>query len=233
MATLLQALQDAIGLLLELDPALVSVVWLTLQVSGGALALALILGLPVGTLLGLRDRVPAAGLVQPLIYTGMGLPPVVVGLFVYLLLSNQGVLSALHWLFTPAAMIFAQTIIALPLVVGLTLTAVQAVDAGLRLQLVALGATRRQLAWAVLDEARPGVYAAILAAFGSIISEVGAVMLVGGNIEGQTRVLTTAIVLETRKGNFALALALGIILLTLTFVANLALFRLQGWRARP
>jgi tungstate transport system permease protein len=232
MTTLLQALQDALRLLLELDPALSAVVWLTLQVTGGALLLAVVVGLPIGTVLGLADRVPAVGLVQPLIYTGMGLPPVVVGLFVYLLLSNQGVLGELHWLFTPAAMVLAQTVIALPLVVGLTLTAVQAVDAGLRLQLLALGATRRQLAWTVLDEARPGVYAAILAAFGSIISEVGAVMLVGGNVEGQTRVLTTAIVLETRKGNFALALALGIILLTVAFAANLALFHLQNWRRR-
>jgi tungstate transport system permease protein len=194
------------------------------------LLLAVIVGLPIGTLLGLSEHVRAIGLLQPLIYTGMGLPPVVVGLFVYLLLSNQGVLGELRWLFTPAAMILAQTIIALPLVVGLTLAAVQAVDAGLRLQVMALGATRRQLAWAVLNEARPGVLAAILAAFGGIISEVGAVMLVGGNIEGQTRVLTTAIVLETRKGNFALALALGLILLGLAFVANLALFQLQRWR---
>jgi tungstate transport system permease protein len=230
MNILLQAFQDALGLLLSLDPSLLLVVSLTLRVTGGALLLAVIVGLPIGTLLGLSEHVRAIGLLQPLIYTGMGLPPVVVGLFVYLLLSNQGVLGELRWLFTPAAMILAQTIIALPLVVGLTLTAVQAVDAGLRLQVMALGATRRQLAWAVLNEARPGVLAAILAAFGGIISEVGAVMLVGGNIEGQTRVLTTAIVLETRKGNFALALALGLILLGLAFVANLALFQLQRWR---
>lgn len=227
METLFNAFQEAVRLLLALDPDLLAVVALTLQVTGAALLLAVLLGLPIGTALGLSPRLPAASLLQPLIYTGMGLPPVVVGLFVYLLLSNQGVLGELDWLFTPTAMIVAQTIIALPLVVGLTLTAVQSVDANLRLQVVSLGATRWQLARAILSEARVGVLAAVLAAFGSIISEVGAVMLVGGNIEGQTRVLTTAIVLETRKGNFALALALGAILLGLAFLANLALFHLQ------
>ena len=154
------------------------------------------------------------------IYTGMGLPPVVVGLFVYLLLSNQGPLGGLDWLFTPRAMIVAQTIIALPLIVGLTLTALRSLDPALKLQVRALGATPTQLAWVLLSEARLGVLAAVIAAFGAIISEVGAVMLVGGNIEGQTRVLTTAIVLETRRGNFALALALGLILLALAFVTN-------------
>jgi tungstate transport system permease protein len=160
----------------------------------------------------------------------MGLPPVVVGLLVYLVLSNQGPLGDWQWLFTPMAMVMAQTIIALPLVVGLTLTAVQAIDPALHLQIRALGATQWQLTWTILAEARLGLFAAIVAAFGSIISEVGAVMLVGGNIEGETRVLTTAIVLETRKGNFALALALGIILLFLAFIANFALFKLQGER---
>ena len=227
METLLNAFQEAVRLLLALDPDLLAVVVLTLQVTGAALLLAVLLGLPIGTALGLSQRIPAASLLQPLIYTGMGLPPVVVGLFVYLLLSNHGILGELAWLFTPTAMIVAQTIIALPLVVGLTLTAVQSVDVNLRLQIVSLGATRWQLARAILSEARAGVLAAVLAAFGSIISEVGAVMLVGGNIEGQTRVLTTAIVLETRKGNFALALALGAILLGLAFLANLALFHLQ------
>lgn len=231
METLSDAFLEAVSLLLSLEPDLRVVVALTLQVTGAALLLAVLLGLPVGAALGLSQRIPAASLLQPLIYTGMGLPPVVVGLFVYLLLSNQGVLGELRWLFTPAAMIAAQTIIALPLVIGLTLTAIQGVDPELRLQVISLGATRWQLARAVLGEARPGVLAAVLAAFGSIISEVGAVMLVGGNIAGQTRVLTTTIVLETRKGNFALALALGIILLGLAFLTNLALFHLQRWGA--
>jgi tungstate transport system permease protein len=168
--------------------------------------------------------------VLPLIYTGMGLPPVVVGLAVYLLLSNRGPLGGLDWLVTPGAMVLAQTVIALPLIVGLTLTAVQSLDPNLPLQVRALGATRRQLVWTMLVEARFGLFAAIAAAFGSIISEVGAVMLVGGNIEGETRVLTTAIVLETRRGNFALALALGIILLGLAFLSNWVFYRLQRER---
>ena len=162
----------------------------------------------------------------------MGLPPVVVGLFVYVLLSRSGPLGDWQWLFTPSAMIAAQTIIAFPLVTGLTMSAVAAVDPALRQQVFALGATRWQTRWAVLREARVGVTAAIVAAFGGIISEVGAVMLVGGNIDGQTRVLTTAIVLYTRQGDFALAMALGAILIGLAFVANVLLLRLQG-RARP
>lgn len=227
MDILLEALRDAVRLLLNFDPALRNVLQTTLIVTGGALALAVLIGLPIGVGLGLRPHIPAKAILMPLLYTGMGLPPVVVGLLVYLLLSNQGVLGNFDWLFTTRAMIMAQTIIALPLVIGLTLVAVQGVDPGLRLQIRSLGADSGQLAWTVISEARLGVFAAIVAAFGSIISEVGAVMLVGGNIESQTRVLTTAIVLETRKGNFALAMALGLILLTLAFIANLLLYYWQ------
>jgi len=207
------------------------IVLLSLYVSGAALAIAAIIGVPAGARLALYP-LPGQRAVDLLIYTGMGLPPVVVGLAVYLLLSRSGPLGGLGWLFTPAAMITAQTIIALPLVVGLTQSAVEGVDPALRLQVRALGATSAQLMWAVLREARAGVLAAVLAAFGSVISEVGAVMLVGGNIEGQTRVLTTAIVLETRQGNFALALALGGVLLALALAANALLLRLgrRAWR---
>ncbi|MCL4261735.1 MAG: ABC transporter permease [Anaerolineae bacterium] len=227
MNILVQVFQSAVQLLFSFDPELWGIVALTLRVTGFALLFAMFIGIPIGASLGLMGRIPAAGCLLPLIYTGMGLPPVVVGLWVYLLLSNQGPLGNLGWLFTPSAMVLAQTVIALPLVVGLTLTAVRATDPLLHLQLRSLGATRVQLAWTVLRETRLGVVAAIVAAFGSIISEVGAVMLVGGNIQGETRVLTTAIVLETRRGNFALALALGIILLGLAFVTNLALYGLQ------
>lgn len=227
MDDLFLGLVQAIRLILSGDPALLEIVSLTLQVSGAALALSTLVGLPLGAALGLY-RVPGRGLVTALLYTGMGLPPVVVGLFVYLMLSRSGPFGALAWLFTPKAMITAQTIIAFPLVTGLTMTAVQSVDPALSLQVRSLGATRLQEAWTVLSEARIGVVAAVVAAFGGIISEVGAVMLVGGNIAGKTRVLTTAIVLETRQGEFALALALGVILLTLAFAANLALLRLQG-----
>ena len=227
METLIDALRESLRLLTSFDAALLEVVGLTLRVTGGALVLATLIGLPLGAALGLRDRVPAGGCLLPIIYTGMGLPPVVVGLFVYLLLSNRGPLGGLGWLFTPTAMVVAQTIIALPLIIGLTLTALRSIDPTVKLQVRSLGATRAQLAWTMMLEARLGVLAAVIAAFGGIISEVGAVMLVGGNIEGQTRVLTTAIVLETRRGNFALALALGIILLALAFAANYLFHRLS------
>jgi tungstate transport system permease protein len=220
MNTLWDALQEALRLMLDLDSGLVEIIALTLRVTGAALLLAVLIGLPIGAFLGLRSKIPLAGCLLPLIYTGMGLPPVVVGLFVYLLLSNQGPLGGLDWLFTPRAMVVAQTIIALPLVIGLTMTTLRGLDPGIQLQVRSLGATPTQTAWTIMTEARLGVLAAIIAAFGGIISEVGAVMLVGGNIEGQTRVLTTAIVLETRRGNFALALALGLILLAIAFVTN-------------
>ncbi len=206
---------------------MISIITLSLYVSGVALAVAAVIGIPVGAALALRP-VRGQRLFVLLIYTGMGLPPVVVGLFVYIFLSHSGPLGWLNWLFTPSAMIVAQTIIALPIVIGLTMSAVEGVDPALRAQLRALGATAPQVMMTVLSEARSGVIAAVAAAFGSIISEVGAVMLVGGNIEGDTRVLTTAIVLETRKGNFEFALALGGVLLALTFVSNYLLLKLSA-----
>jgi tungstate transport system permease protein len=224
---LVRGLAQAIQLILSADPALWQIILLSLRVTGLALVISTLTGVPVGAALGL-SRIRARGLVTALLYTGMGLPPVVVGLFVYLVLSRSGPLGGLSWLFTPSAMVVAQVIIAFPLVSGLTMTAVQSVDPALRLQVRSLGATRIQEVWAVLREARIGVVAAIVAAFGGIISEVGAVMLVGGNIEGKTRVLTTAIVLNTRTGEFSLAIALGIILLALAFLANVAMLRLQG-----
>lgn len=209
------------------SPDLIEIVALTLRVTGTALIISAILGVPLGALIGLA-RFSGKGTLRLTLYTGMGLPPVVVGLFVYLLLSRSGPLGPLGWLFTPTAMIFAQTLIALPMMIGLTMTSVESVSPELRRQIHALGATRLQLSWTTLREARIGVTAAVVAAFGAIISEVGAVILVGGNIEGQTRVLTTAIVLETRTGDFSLALALGAILLTLTFLVNAALMKLHG-----
>jgi tungstate transport system permease protein len=209
------------------SPDLAEIVALTLRVTGIALILSTIIGAPLGAVIGL-SRFRGKSVVRAVLYTGMGLPPVVVGLMVYLLLSRSGPLGPLGWLFTPAAMIVAQTIIALPLTMGLTMTSVESVNPDLKRQVVALGATRFQSAWAILREARVGVTASIVAAFGGIISEVGAVMLVGGNIAGQTRVLTTSIVLNTRQGDFNLALVLGFILLTLTLVVNVALMKLQG-----
>ncbi len=208
------------------------IVSLSLRVSGTALLFSTLIGIPLGAFLGL-SRFAGRRLVIALLYTGMGFPPVVVGLFVYLMLSRSGPLGEQNWsfvpaLFTPGAMVFAQSIISFPLVSGFTMAAVMGVDPQLRLQVQALGATRWQTALTILLEARVGVVVSIIAGFGSIISEVGAVMLVGGNIEGRTRVLTTAIVLETRKGNFDLAMALGAVLLGLSFVANVAMLRLQG-----
>lgn len=227
MNDILRGFAEAVRLILSVNAQLGEIVALSLRVSGLGLLISTVIGVPIGVALGLT-RSRAHGPVTAVLYTGMGLPPVVAGLFVYLMLSRSGPFGSLGWLYTPSAMIVAQTIIALPLVAGLTMTAVRSVDPALRLQVRSLGATPLQEAWAVLVEARIGFVAAIVAAFGSIISEVGAVMLVGGNIAGKTRVLTTAIVLETRQGEFALAIALGIILLGIAFLANVALLRLQG-----
>ncbi len=226
------AIGQALSLIVGGDAALGEIVALSLQVSGIALFFATVVGIPLGALMGLT-RFAGRRLVIALLYTGMGFPPVVVGLFVYLMLSRSGPLGGLHSslvppLFTPAAMILAQTIISFPLVAGFTMAAVMGLDPQLREQIRALGADRWQTTWTLLHEARVGVIVSVIDGFGSIISEVGAVMLVGGNIEHRTRVLTTAIVLETRKGNFDLAVALGVILLGLSFLANLAMLRLQG-----
>jgi tungstate transport system permease protein len=219
-------------LIVTRDAALFEIVALSLSVSGTALLFSTLIGVPVGSALGL-SRFAGRRLVIALLYTGMGFPPVVIGLFVYLMLSRSGPLGTLNSpfipaLFTPGAMVVAQSIISFPLVAGFTMAAVMGVDPQLRQQVRALGATRWQTTLAVLMEARVGVIVAVIAGFGSIISEVGAVMMVGGNIEGRTRVLTTAIVLETSKGNFDLAMAIGIVLLGLAFLANVAMLTLQG-----
>ncbi len=228
----MRGLVEAIRLIFIADEALFEIVFLSLRVSGTALLFSTLIGIPLGAIMGL-SRFIGRRLVISLLYTGMGFPPVVVGLFVYLMLSRSGPLGQLNSslipaLFTPAAMVVAQTIISFPLVAGFTMAAVMGVDPGLRLQVQALGATRWQMAAAILAEARVGVIVSVIAGFGSIISEVGAVMMVGGNIEHSTRVLTTAIVLETRKGNFDLAMAIGVVLLSISFLTNIAMLRLQG-----
>ncbi len=206
---------------------LTGITGLTLRVSGLALLISALIGVPLGATLGLR-RFLGRRLLTTLIYTGMGLPPVVVGLGVYMLFSRSGPLGGLGWLFTPAAMVVAQVIIASPLVIGLTMAAIESLDPELRMQIRSLGATPAQELRGLLLEARLGVMAALVAGFGGIISEVGAAMLVGGNIEGKTRVLSTAIVLETRQGHFGLGLALGGLLLVLAFGVNALLLRLQA-----
>lgn len=217
---MLEDLSNAIALLLSGDEALWHIVRLSLWVSGLAVLLGGLAGVPIGAWLGLRDFRGREWLTA-FIYTGMGFPPVVVGLVVFLLLSRQGPLGTLGWLFTPTAMVTAQVILALPLIIGVTMTAVRDVSPELRQQMRALGATDRQVLFTTLREARNGVIVGLVAGFGAAISEVGAVMLVGANIRGKTQVLTTAIVEETRKGEFSLALALGIVLLLLAFLVNL------------
>ncbi len=221
------AIRQAIELLLSLNPSVVEIALRSLEVTVSALVISTIIGIPIGAWVALTPF-PGKRLVTALVYTGMGLPPVVAGLLVYLMLSRSGPLGDLGWLFTVPAMVVAQTLIAIPIIVGVTMSSILAVDPLLRPQLRALGATPAQALRAQLYEARLGVIVGLVAGFGSIISEVGAVMLVGGNIEGRTRVLTTAVVQETRQGNFDLALAFGFILLAISFVTNLAVVLLQG-----
>ena len=216
----------ALGLVASGDPDMLAITRLSLLVSGTATVLSLAVGVPLGTLLAL-SRFPGRGVLVALVNTGMGLPPVVVGLFVSILLWRQGPLGAWELLYTPTAMILAQWVIAAPVVTGLTLAAVQAVPPRFRLQMQALGASRLQLLLVLLRQARLPLLAACMAGFGAVISEVGASLMVGGNIRGQTRVLTTATVLETGKGNFDVAIALSVVLLALTFLVNWALTWIQ------
>jgi tungstate transport system permease protein len=199
---------------------------LSLKISIIATALSLLIGLPLGTLLAL-GKFPGRSFSLSVVNTGMGLPPVVVGLFVAIMLWRSGPLGSLDLIYTPAAIVIAQLIIALPIVAGLTAAALQQLDPGLRLQLYGLGASRTQMILTLWQEARLPLLAALMAAFGSVISEVGASMMVGGNIRFQTRVLTTAIVLETSKGAFETAIALSALLLTITFLVSWALTSIQ------
>jgi tungstate transport system permease protein len=226
MDLLVDTFREALRLLLSGNAYLWEVVLLSLRVSGAAVLLGVLIGIPIGTAVAL-SRFRGRALIVALIHTGFALPPVVVGLFVYMMFSRSGPAGSLELLFTPAVMVVAQAVLAVPYVAGITLAAVQAVPADVRLQAAALGAGRARALWMHVREARLGLGAAVVAGFGAVISEVGAVMLVGGNIVGETRVMTTAIVLETRRGNFATALALGLLLLLLAFAVNLALTRAQ------
>ncbi len=229
MDVLVEGVRQAVGLLLGGDREIAGVLWLSLQVSGTATLIALLLGIPAGAALALT-RFPGRTLVVSAVNTGMGLPPVVVGLVVTILLWRSGPLGDWEVLYTPAAIVLAQAVIASPIVTGITLAAVQNVPAKFRLQLVALGASRAQMVWVVLREARLPMLAAVMAGFGGVISEIGASMMVGGNIRGQTRTLTTAMVLETGKGNFEVAIALSILLMALVFAINWMLTAIQQRR---
>lgn len=221
-----EGLRTAVELLARLDREVLAVSGLTLRVSGLATALALVAGLVTGAALAL-GRFPGRRFVQSVINAGMGLPPVVVGLGVSLLLWRSGPLGWLHLMYTPTAMVVAQFVIAYPVMAGLSAAALQQVGPAFRLQVEAMGASRVQLLRAMLWEARYGVMGAVIASFGSVISEVGASMMVGGNVVGQTRVLTTAIVLEVNRGRFDTAIALSLILLGLTYGATGILTILQ------
>ncbi len=224
-----QGILQAVRLLLAGDAEVWSVTWLSLRISATATLLSLALGIPLGTTLAL-SRFTGRGFIISLVNTGMGLPPVVVGLFVTIVLWRNGALGFLELLYTPTAMILAQLVIAAPIVIGLTLAAIQQIPEKFRLQLLGLGASHAQVVGMLLKEARLPMLAAVMAGFGAVISEVGASLMVGGNIRNSTRVLTTATVLETGKGNFDVAIALSLILLALMFLVNWALTWIQQRR---
>ena len=231
MDIIIEGIKQAFILLFTLDPEVLGITWLSLKVSGTATLISLLFGVSVGTMVALT-QFPGRRIVVSLINTGMGLPPVVVGLFVTIFLWRHGPLGFMEILYTPTAIIIAQAVIATPIVMGISLAAIQNLPANLRLQILALGATRLQMVWILVKEARLPLLAAIMAGFGGVISEVGASIMVGGNIKGYTRVLTTATVMETSKGNFDIAMALGIILLILAFFINAVLTYVQQ-RERP
>jgi tungstate transport system permease protein len=221
-----EGIKKAFELLFTLDPEVWGITLLSLQISGTATLISLLIGVATGTAVALSEF-PGKRIIVSLINTGMGLPPVVVGLFVTILLWRNGPLDFLNILYTPSAMVLAQAIIATPLVTGISLAAMQQLPPKLRLQIQALGATRLQMVWVLIKEARLPLLAAVMAGFGGVISEVGASIMVGGNIKGYTRVLTTATVMETSRGNFDIAIALGIILLIFAYIVNLVLTQVQ------
>ncbi len=231
MELILEGIKKAFWLLVTLDPEVLGITFLSLKVSGLATLISLLIGIFVGIGVALA-RFPGKRIVVSLINTGMGLPPVVVGLFVTIFLWRNGPLGVFGLLYTPAAMIIAQAVIATPIVMGITVAAIQQLPPKLRLQILALGATRMQMVWLLIREARLPLLAAVMAGFGGVISEVGASIMVGGNIKGYSRVLTTATVMETGRGNFEVAIALGIILLLLAYFINLILTHIQQ-RERP
>ena len=226
MELIFEGIKKAFWLLVSFDPEVLGITFLSLKVSGTATLISLIIGISVGAAVALT-RFPGRRFAVSLINTGMALPPVVVGLFVTIFLWRNGPLGVLGILYTPLAMIIAQAVIATPIVMGITLAAVQQLPAKLRLQILALGATRLQMVWILIKEARLSLLAAVMAGFGGVISEVGASIMVGGNIKGYSRVLTTATVMETGRGNFDVAIALSIILLLLAYLINLLLTQIQ------
>jgi tungstate transport system permease protein len=231
MDLILEGIVEAIRLILSGDPEVLGVTLLSLAVSGSATLISLLVGIPLGIALALTSFT-GRRLVLSLVNTGMGLPPVVVGLFVTIMLWRNGPFGSFRVLYTPTAMVIAQMVIATPIVAGLTVAAIQQLNPRLRLQILALGASRAQLVWLLVREAKLPLLAAVMAGFGAVVSEIGASMMVGGNILGQTRVLTTATVMETSKGNFGTAIALSLILLVLIWLVSFVVTSAQQ-RSRP
>lgn len=226
MELLIEGILKAFELIVTLDPEVLGITWLSLKISGTATLISLVIGVSIGTFVALNNFLGKRFAIS-LINTGMGLPPVVVGLFVTMMIWRSGPFGFLEILYTPYAMIIAQAIIATPIVMGISLASIQNLPPNLRLQVLSLGASRLQMVWILIKEAKLPLLAAIMAGFGGVISEVGASIMVGGNIKGYSRVLTTATVMETGKGNFDIAIALGIILLILAFIINALLTHIQ------
>ncbi len=226
MELIIQGIIKAFHLIVTFDSEVLGITWLSLKISGTATFISLFIGVFIGVAVALNDFF-GKRLVISIINTGMGLPPVVVGLFVTMMIWRSGPFGFLEILYTPAAMIIAQSIIATPIVMGISLAAIQNLPPNLRLQILSLGASRLQMVWVLVKESRLPLLAAVMAGFGGVISEIGASIMVGGNIKGYSRVLTTATVMETGKGNFDLAIALGVILLILAFTINFILTQIQ------
>ena len=231
MELFIQGIIKAFELIISFDSEVMGITWLSLKISGTATFISLFIGISIATAVALNDFF-GKQVVISIINTGMGLPPVVVGLFVTMMIWRSGPFGFLEILYTPYAMIIAQAIIATPIVMGISLAAIQNLPPNLRLQILSLGASRLQMVWVLVKESRLPLLAAVMAGFGGVISEVGASIMVGGNIKGYSRVLTTATVMETGKGNFDIAIALSIILLLLAFLINFMLTQIQQ-RQRP
>lgn len=226
MDMIVRGLVEALRMLVTFDPEIYKITWLTLKVSGSATFISLIIGIPLGVTLA-WVHFPGRRLLISVVNTMMGFPPVVVGLWVYLLLARNGPLGGLDLIFTPTAIVIAQAVIAAPIVMGLTSAAIMQVDDKMRMQIKALGATKLQMLLLVLREARFSLLAAVIAGFGAVVSEVGASQMVGGNIKGYSRVLTTATVMEVSKGNTEVAIGISVILMLLAYFVTLGLTLLQ------
>lgn len=219
MGDIFKGIYQAFQLVISGNNTIYEILFLSLQVSFSAVLIGMLIGIPIGTFLGI-NKFPGKIVIVNIIYTLMGLPPVIAGLIVYLFLSRSGPIGSLELLFTPTAMVVAQVLLVTPIITGLSMVAISNKDQAITQTALTLGATRTQAAWTVIKEARGAIIAAMVTGFGRAIAEVGAVMLVGGNILHNTRVMTTAIVMETRQGNFDVALAIGIVLLIISFIVN-------------